>query len=67
MNIFYQLFGESDNPQDLCVRRVFGAIGFICCLVALFIPGIETSVFEPVLYVSTCLLGLTTIDKFKKQ
>ncbi len=66
-NVFYEIFGESDNPNDICVRRLFGAIGFIACIVALFIPGIQLAAFEPFLYVSAGLLGLTTIDKFRNN
>lgn len=66
-NWFYEIFGESNNPNDICVRRLFGAIGFLSCIVALFIPGVQANMFDPLLYVSAGLIGLTTVDKFNKN
>ena len=64
MKILQSLFGEDKNCKKLCVRRVAGMLGFIACIVALFIPSINADQYVHFLYISAALLGLTTIDKF---
>jgi len=55
-----------DKTGNICWRRVMGSFGFLCCCVAVFIPGIELEMYKDLIYVSGMLLGVTTIDLFSK-
>lgn len=61
------LFCEDGDKKKLCVRRFAGIVGFLVCVIALFVPSINNDCFTPLLYASTGLLGLTTADKFTKK
>lgn len=48
-----------------CVRRVFGSIGFLVSI-ALICVGRNHEQLQMLMFLSTTLLGITTIDKFVK-
>jgi hypothetical protein len=55
------------SPNDKwCVRRVFGALGFICFIVLIFMGSLSPNV-QLLGVLSATLLGVTTIDKFVKN
>ena len=62
MKLLSALFGVGKDLK-FCIRRICGTIGFLTCLVLLFIPDVHIADFRDVLYVSAALLGLTAFDK----
>ena len=57
-----KLFGDGNG--GLCVRRICGAIGFISCVICLFLPRRSIADCREILYVSAAFMGLTSVDKF---
>ena len=65
VNELKSLFSEDKCHQKLCVRRVGGLLGMVAVVTAIFLK-IDHDCLQPLLFVSSALLGLTTADKFLK-
>lgn len=62
INYFLNFLNKSTDQSS---KRLFGAIGFICAIIGIFIW--ERNLLEQLLYVSAALLGLGVLDKFGKN
>lgn len=60
MNLLKLFTGPSGRISS---RRLFGAIGFISCIVAIFM-GIQHPLLEGLLWASVAMFGLTTADGY---
>jgi hypothetical protein len=58
------LFCEDGDHNKLCVRRMWGSVGFLAYIVGCFHPHIYTAQFATLGYLSVILLGVTTVEKF---